>query len=116
MIIVFCSKPKQYSCRLGACFYSLKIESESFVEIGELVVNEDFRKKGIAKKLVDTVLDWSVNRKHNKIRVRSNSLRNEAHIFYNRIGFQEKKNRKYLTEIVICKTHLGQIVIVKKYF
>ena len=75
-------------------FYSLRIESESFVEIGGLVVNENFRKKGIAKKLVDTVIDWSVNRKCNKIRVRSNSLRNEAHVFYNRIGFQEKTEQK----------------------
>ncbi|TPG38179.1 GNAT family N-acetyltransferase [Flavobacterium pectinovorum] len=75
-------------------FYSLRVESESFVEIGGLIVDENYRRNGIGKILVKKVIEWAHSKKSNKIRVRCNTLRKETHIFYNRIGFIETKEQK----------------------
>jgi GNAT superfamily N-acetyltransferase len=75
-------------------FYSLRVESDSFVEIGGMVVDENFRRKGIGKMLVKRVIEWAHSKKSNKIRVRCNTLRKETHVFYNNIGFIETKEQK----------------------
>jgi GNAT superfamily N-acetyltransferase len=75
-------------------FYSLRVESDSFVEIGGMVVDENFRRKGIGKMLLNKVIEWAHSKKCNKIRVRCNTLRKEAHVFYNNIGFIETKEQK----------------------
>jgi len=75
-------------------FYSLRVESDSFVEIGGLVVDENYRRNGIGKILVEKVIEWARTRKSTKIRVRCNTVRKETHIFYNRIGFNETKEQK----------------------
>jgi len=75
-------------------FYSLRVESDSFVEIGGLVVDENYRRNGIGKILVEKVIEWARTKKSTKIRVRCNAVRKETHIFYNRIGFNETKEQK----------------------
>ncbi|TPG34824.1 GNAT family N-acetyltransferase [Flavobacterium pectinovorum] len=75
-------------------FYSLRVESDSFVEIGGLVVDENYRRKGVGKILVTKVIEWACSKKSNKIRVRCNTLRKETHVFYDRIGFIETKEQK----------------------
>lgn len=75
-------------------FYSLRVESDSFVEIGGLVVDENYRRNGIGKILVEKVIEWARFKKSDKIRVRCNAVRKETHIFYNRIGFNETKEQK----------------------
>jgi GNAT superfamily N-acetyltransferase len=75
-------------------FYSLRVESGSFVEIGGLIVDENYRRNGIGEILVRKVMEWAHSKKSNKIRVRCNTLRNETHLFYNRIGFAETKEQK----------------------
>jgi len=75
-------------------FYSLRIESDSFVEIGGLVVDKNYRRNGIGKILVEKVIEWAHFKKSNKIRVRCNAVRTETHVFYNRIGFNETKEQK----------------------
>ncbi|WP_294966079.1 GNAT family N-acetyltransferase [uncultured Flavobacterium sp.] len=75
-------------------FYSLRVESESFAEIGGLVVDENYRRNGIGKILVEKVIEWTESKKSNKIRVRCNALRKETHVFYNKIGFNETKEQK----------------------
>ncbi|MES2559198.1 MAG: GNAT family N-acetyltransferase [Bacteroidota bacterium] len=75
-------------------FYSLRVESDSFVEIGGLVVDENYRRKGVGKMLVTEVIEWACSKKCDKIRVRCNTLRKETHVFYDRIGFNETKEQK----------------------
>ena len=81
-------------------FYSLRIESDFFVEIGGLVVDENFRKNGIGKKLVDKVIEWSTLKECNKVRVRCNVTRKEIHKFYENIGFEINKEQKIFNKIV----------------
>jgi GNAT superfamily N-acetyltransferase len=74
--------------------YSLRIESDPFVEIGGLVVDKDFRRQGSGKLLVEKIAEWSLSRNCHTIRVRCNIIRKEANAFYSRIGFKEIKQQK----------------------
>ncbi len=75
-------------------FYSIRVESESFVEIGGLVIDKNHRKKGIGKMLMEKVCIWSSLKKCDNIRVRSNTIRKESHQFYKNIDFIEIKEQK----------------------
>ena len=68
-------------------FYAPKLASESFYEIGGLVVNPEFRGLGIGRSLVQHVL----NNFKAKFRVRCNEKRAESHQFYESIGFGSNK-------------------------
>ncbi len=74
--------------------YSLRIESDPFVEIGGLVVDNNFRRQGSGKLLVDKIIEWSRFRNCYMIRVRCNITRKEANAFYGKIGFKEIKQQK----------------------
>jgi GNAT superfamily N-acetyltransferase len=75
-------------------FYSLRVESASFVEIGGLVVDAGFRNKGLGRLLVNQVLEWAKLKGIERIRVRSNVVRTETHRFYQILGFKEIKEQK----------------------
>ncbi|HPF98043.1 MAG TPA: GNAT family N-acetyltransferase [Mangrovimonas sp.] len=75
-------------------FYSMRVESDFFVEIGGLVVSENSRKNGIGKKLVDKVIEWTELKNCRKVRVRCNVTRTESHRFYEKIGFEINKEQK----------------------
>lgn len=68
-------------------FYAPKLASESFYEIGGLVINPEFRGQGIGRSLVQHVL----NNFKAKFRVRCNEKRAESHQFYESIGFGSSK-------------------------
>ncbi len=75
-------------------FYSMRLESDFFVEVGGLVVDENFRKNGVGKKLVEKVKEWTKLKNCNKVRVRCNFIRKESHQFYEKIGFEMNKKQK----------------------
>ncbi|PKV51647.1 ribosomal-protein-alanine N-acetyltransferase [Aquimarina sp. MAR_2010_214] len=75
-------------------FYTLRVESDPFVEIGGLVVDKNYRKNGIGKLLVEYIINWCTSKKYRLIRVRCNTIRIESHKFYKNIGFIEKKQQK----------------------
>ena len=69
-----------------------------FGEIVSLVVSEEFRGKGIGSRLVKEAEDW-LKPRVNKIRIRANSIRHQAHRFYKSLGYKEIK-----TQISFIKT------------
>jgi GNAT superfamily N-acetyltransferase len=75
-------------------FKALFLGSISFIEIGGLVVDENCRSKGIGKKLIDRIKEWSLEKGINQVRVRSQVKRKEAHQFYLNNGFVEIKEQK----------------------
>ena len=75
-------------------FIAYRVESDAFVEIGGLVVDDKHQKQGVGKTLVDEVIVWAKNKSIARLRVRCNKVRNEAHTFYKRIGFEETKEQK----------------------
>lgn len=74
--------------------YSLRLQSAPFVEIGGLVIDENYRRKGIGKKLIQRIIEWAELKNITTIKVRCNSIRKEAHLFYKSIGFIEAKEQK----------------------
>jgi len=68
-------------------------------EIVSLVVSEKHRGMGIGKALIKSAESWLSSR-CDLIRVRANTIRSEAHIFYQRLGYQEIKSQKVFTKNV----------------
>jgi GNAT superfamily N-acetyltransferase len=62
-------------------------------EIVTLVVLEQYRSKGVGKALLAVAEKW-LAQKVSRIRVRTNSIRTQAHQFYRNAGYQELKTQK----------------------
>ena len=63
------------------------LESPSFAEIGGLVVGTGSRRIGAGRALVEAADGWARSQGLDRVRVRSNVLRAEAHRFYPACGF-----------------------------
>ena len=63
-----------------------------FGEIVSLVVSREYRGSGIGKCLVKQAEDW-LKPKVEKIRIRANTIRLEAHKFYKSLGYREVKTQ-----------------------
>lgn len=62
-------------------------------EIVSLIVSEEYRGLGVGKALVNNAESWLSSR-CSIIRIRANTVRDEAHNFYNALGYQELKSQK----------------------
>jgi GNAT superfamily N-acetyltransferase len=74
-------------------FYTLRIESDPFIEIGGLIVDENYRNLKIGKQLIENVNLWAKKQNVKKLKVRCNIKRTESHRFYERIGFKQNKQQ-----------------------
>ncbi len=63
-------------------FIAVRIESETFAEIGGLVVKENIRGMGVGSLLVNKAEEWASSKGINLMRVRSNVVREETIKFY----------------------------------
>jgi GNAT superfamily N-acetyltransferase len=75
-------------------FHAIRLESEAFVEIGGLVVEEDLRGQGIGRRLIEQVKGWALTQRVAKLRVRCNTTRTDTHTFYLKTGFTQSKEQK----------------------
>jgi GNAT superfamily N-acetyltransferase len=64
------------------------LESDRQAEIGGLVIDENFRGQGAGKALVERAERWAKARRLNSVYVRSNIIRKEAHVFYQKQGYK----------------------------
>jgi GNAT superfamily N-acetyltransferase len=69
-------------------FLALRIESNTFAELGGFVVAETHRGRGIGRALLVAAEQWGVEQGVFKLRVRTRSGRVEARAFYERLGFE----------------------------
>jgi GNAT superfamily N-acetyltransferase len=69
------------------------LENDAIVEVGGLVVSEDFRRMGIGKLLLGAAEEWAIAAGFNRIRLHSNSIREDAHIFYQSLGYSIAKTQ-----------------------
>ena len=74
-------------------FITHRVESDSFGEIGGLVVSKNFRGQGIGKKLLFAAQEWLRQNEIGKIRVRSRTERKKGHKFYFKMGFLKEKEQ-----------------------
>lgn len=72
---------------------TLSLESGPGAEIMGLVVAERFRGRGIGAKLVSEAEMWACSQGVNRIRVRTNVVREDARAFYAKRGYREVKRQ-----------------------
>ena len=82
-------------------FVTRRLFINLFSELGALVVDENWRGKGVGKLLLNEAEDWAATRGCQEMRVRSNILREKAHGFYLQQGYGEnKKQTVFLKKII----------------
>ena len=69
------------------------LEDEPFVELAGLVVDERTRGAGVGAALLQAAESWARDQGHDRLRVRSNVVRERAHRFYAREGYAERKRQ-----------------------
>jgi GNAT superfamily N-acetyltransferase len=71
----------------------IMIESLPYCEINGLVIDENYRGKGVGKLLIEKAKQWAKEKGNDKLRVRCNVIRTEAHLFYQHLGFIATKKQ-----------------------
>ena len=69
------------------------LESDPYVEIGGLVVDQRRRRAGIGRLLMLEAERWAMTRGCTRVRLRSNITRTAAHAFYQRLGYRIAKTQ-----------------------
>ena len=75
-------------------FVMRTVESDSHAEVAGLVVEETFRSKGIGPLLMERAEEWAREQACRMIGLRSNVIRERAHAFYERLGYNVIKTQK----------------------
>jgi N-acetylglutamate synthase-like GNAT family acetyltransferase len=75
-------------------FKTVHLASGPHCEIGGLVVDAMYHRKGVGKKLIEQAKLWCSQQGNHSLRVRCNIKRKEAHQFYAQLGFKEVKEQK----------------------
>ena len=65
--------------------------SDGYAEIQALVVAAECQGQGIGKRLVAHACEWAFARGCERVRLRSNVVRETAHAFYEHLGFAKSK-------------------------
>jgi len=71
----------------------IMIETLPYCEINGLVIDKNYRSKGIGKLLIEKAKQWAREKGNDKLRLRCNVIRTEAHLFYQHLGFIETKKQ-----------------------
>ncbi len=75
------------------CAGMLVLESDPWAEVGGLVVDERARGRGVGDRLLAAAEDWARERGYRQVRLRSNVIREAAHEFYRRRGYEVFKTQ-----------------------
>jgi GNAT superfamily N-acetyltransferase len=79
------------------------LESPPFAEISGLVVDQEFRGRGIGAALIEAAERWTIARDVPVLRVRSNVIRESAHSFYEKRGYARLKTQ-YVFEKQVARS------------
>ncbi len=74
-------------------FVKQLLESDREAEIGGLVIDENLRGQGVGRALVERAERWAKARRLQSVYVRSNIVRNDAHAFYQKLGYKVIKTQ-----------------------
>ena len=67
------------------------LESDPFAEIRGIVVAEEYRRKGIGTKLIQSAEEWTRRKNCKKIRIRTNIKREDTRKYYRNLNFTSLK-------------------------
>jgi GNAT superfamily N-acetyltransferase len=74
------------------------LQRDLCAEIGGLVVDGAWRRRGIGRRLMAAAEDWARGHGVGLIRLRSNVIRDDAHRFYRRLGYADSKTSVLFTK------------------
>jgi len=69
------------------------LELDPHAEVKGLVVTSSVRNRGVGARLMEVGEAWALARGLREIVLRSNVIRDRAHTFYKRIGYEEQKRQ-----------------------
>lgn len=69
------------------------VDAEAFVVIGGLVVDRKQRRRGVGRALMERAEAWARERGCSIVRLSSSATRNEAHRFYESLGYMNIKTQ-----------------------
>ena len=75
-------------------FEAQRLVDEPFAEVGGLIVAEGYQSVGIGAALLREGEQWAQGRGLKVMRVRSNMIRERAHLFYQRMGYEVIKSQR----------------------
>ena len=81
-------------------FVKQLLESDREIEIGGLVVDQNSRRQGAGKALVEHAERWARSKRLKTVYVRSNVIRKEAHIFYQKLGYKIIKTQSAFRKVL----------------
>jgi len=89
---------------IGLCYLcvipNLTYFGKSIGHIGHLIVDRNYRQKGIGKKLMQKAIKYAEECNCYKIIIQSGIEREEAHKFYEKLGFNGKSKKAYELKLV----------------
>jgi len=74
--------------------------SEGTAEVGGLVVDSQSRGRGIGRSLMAAAEAWTRERGYSQLMLRSNTIRTEAHRFYQKLGYTIVKSQHKFQKLI----------------
>lgn len=74
-------------------FLSQLLESDYRVEVGGLVVDNNFQRRGVGRELIRRIEQWADEQGVVQVSVRCRTTRLQAHQFYENLGYQPTKTQ-----------------------
>jgi GNAT superfamily N-acetyltransferase len=71
----------------------MPLESPPFAELMGLIVDQNTRRLGVGRRLVEACAQWAQGQGFRQIRVRCNVTREDSHQFYQKVGFVKLKSQ-----------------------
>lgn len=81
-------------------YLSRPLHKETVVDIVGLVVEKSYRKLGIGRRLLEVIEEWAIKQGCSEVCLCSNIVREEAHKFYQTIGYELIKTQYTFRKIL----------------
>ncbi|HLY60474.1 MAG TPA: GNAT family N-acetyltransferase [Terriglobia bacterium] len=76
------------------------VESDLYAEIGGLVVDQQHRRSGAGRLLMQHAEHWARGKSCKTVSLRSNVIREGAHAFYHRLGYEVVKTQSAFRKVL----------------
>ena len=76
------------------------VQSDAPAEVTALVVEESYRSRGAGRLLMQAAEQWARTRGCSVVMLRSNVIRERAHAFYERLGYENFKTQKVFRKVL----------------